>query len=64
MKHLSPRSELTSDERAVALGLRPQEQLLHRVFLMAHGQPSGPLSTLTRELRFYTETEHRVGSPT
>lgn len=55
MKHLRLRSERTSDEPAIESGLDPQEQFLHRAFLIAHGQPIGPLSTLTRDLRLHTE---------
>jgi hypothetical protein len=60
MKHLALHDEISADERPTREADDPEADLIQRTFLLAHGRPSGPVSTLTNDHRLLMETRFRV----
>jgi hypothetical protein len=60
MKCLALHDELSADERLTRQVHDPQSDFIYRAFLIAHGIPRGPISTLTTDHRVRMETPRRV----
>jgi hypothetical protein len=61
MRRILLRAEQTRDESNEPTRLDQQALLLQRAFVRAHGQPRGPVSTLTSDRRMEIAT--KAGAP-